>query len=237
MALARPAETGYRGGMWWLIPTALAGQTAFGLQWHPLARADVSWVDDGRTTGLAVGEMDGVVRPSLSAFFGGWISERFGLFGHLGIARLQNTTWVGDVWEQRHWGVFRPGLDARFALLKPRTDSRRMPHPWVLGGLYGDIPSVRETSNGYDDVEQDVADDAAASDRARLAGFGGRLGFGADLQVVPGLTVGAQYTLGVHQGLFLGDDADVVSSWVASEAALLLTFWWGGAEPGTPPAP
>src|SRR5690606_2556186 len=122
------------------------------------------WIGDDRTTGTAVGEFDGVVAPNLSAFGGAWIGERVGLVGSVGLARLTSTRWVGDVYQSRHRGVFRPELDVRF-LLSPRAQGR--PVPWLVAGVYGDVPSAREVSNGFTDEEQDAADEAAYIDRAR----------------------------------------------------------------------
>jgi hypothetical protein len=208
------------------------GAAFFGLEVHPLSRSDLSWEADNRVTGLAVGEFDGVVRPSVGAFFGDWLTRRIALQGSIGLARLQNTTWVGDVWEQTHWGVIRPELDARFALALPRE---HVPQPWILAGLYADIPSVRQSSNGFDEDEQALADEGATADFARLAGLGGRLGFGVDLRILPAFSLGALADVGIHRGLFVGDDPNVVSSWVSGEASLLATFWWDGKR-GAPGA-
>ncbi len=217
--------------MWWIASIAGAGAPYGGLEWRPLDRGDLSWIDDERTTGLAVGEQDGTVSPALSAFFGGWLTDRFALQGSLGVARLTSTTWVGEVWEQRHWGVVRPGVDARLALMRPRD---RWPLPWAILGLYGDIPSARTTSNGFDETEQEEADLLATSDRARLAGLGGRVGLGVDLRLHPAFAIGATYCLAVHRSLFLGDDPRVVTSFVSGQAAILATFVWDRDALGPP---
>jgi hypothetical protein len=212
--------------MWWLAGAALAAVPYAGLEWRPLDRGDLAWVDDERTSGLAVAEEDGVVHPALSAFFGAWVSPRFALQGSLGLARLTSTTWVGEVWEQRHWGVIRPAADARFALTKPTPG---WPLPWVLVGVYGDIPSARSTSNGFDDVEQYEADLLATTDRGRLSGVGARAGIGADLRVHPAFSVGASWCYTVHRSLFAGTDPTIVTTFVSGDAALLATFWWDPA--------
>jgi hypothetical protein len=217
--------------MWWIAGAAWAAVPYAGLEWRPFGRGDLAWVEDGRTTGLGVGEGDGAVHPALSAFFGDWITPRFALQGSVGVARLTSTTWVGEVWEQRHWGVIRPELDARVALLRP---TEGWPLPWVLAGAYADVPSARETSNGYDEVEQEEADLLATADRALLSGVGGRIGLGADLRVHPAFAIGASYTIGLHRSLYLGDDPTIVTTWVAGEASILATFLWDRAarDPG-----
>lgn len=204
------------------VPAALAADPFAGLEFAPFSRADLTWVDEERTSGTGVGEFDGVVAPSLTAFGGAWLG-RFGLSGALGIARLQSTTWTGEVYRQRHWGVLRPSIDARWALTE-RALAR--PVPWLLVGAHGDVPSARDVSNGYTTEEQEAADVAAYEERLRLGGFGGRAGAGVDLRLREGLAIGALYAIEGHWGVIETDDASVVSSWVGSRAALLLQFEW-----------
>jgi hypothetical protein len=205
-----------------LIPARAATPMA-GVAWTPFARSDLVWVDDGRTSGVGVGEFDGMVRPALTGFGGAWISRRLGLVGTLGVARLQSTTWVGDTYRHRHWGVVRPGLDLRIAL-SGREVGR--PAPWVLVGVHGDIPSARDVSNGYTDDEQEQADETAYVDRARLGGLGARVGLGVDYRLREGISVGAMWAAEWHRGVLRTDEANTVSSWVGADAALLLTFEW-----------
>ncbi len=205
-----------------LLPAQAATPLA-GVAWTPLSRADLVWVGDDRTSGVAVGEFDGVVAPNLSAFGGVWLSDSVGLIGSLGLARLTSTTWVGDTWRQRHWGVLRPGIDLRYSL-GPREVRR--PAAWILGGIHGDIPSARDTSNAYSPEEQAIADEDAALERARLGGFGARVGLGVDYRLAEGIAVGAQWSMRWHQSVLRTDQAMNVSSWVAADVALLLTFEW-----------
>lgn len=194
-----------------------------GVEFHPFSRADEVWVDEQRTTGTAVGEFDGVVRPALAGFVGTWIGPRFGLHMGVGVARIQTTTWTDETFRQQHWGVVRPSLDLRVALLERRD---RRPIPFVLLGGYADIPSARDVSDAYSEEEQAAADTTSQLDRLTLWGFGGRLGGGVDYRVLPGLALGAQVALGLHQSVLAGQDASAVSSWVATEAAFLLIFEW-----------
>jgi hypothetical protein len=202
--------------------TVLAATPFAGLEWRPLSRADLAWVAEDRTSGDAVGEFDGVVRPALQAFGGAWLSDRVGLAGSLGVARLTTTSWTGETARQRHWGVIRPELDLRVALTK------RSPHPlpWLLLGFDGDIPSARDVSDGYTADEQAAADRDAQTERLRLGGFGGRLGAGVDARVAPGVSVGACFDLAGHFGVLRSEDASTVSSWLATGAAVLVTFDW-----------
>lgn len=211
--------------MTWLLLSVLAHavEPLAGVAYSPLGRSDLAWLDDGRTTGLGVGEFDGVVRPQLSAFGGVWLSPRVGLVGSLGIARLQATTWVGETWTQRHWGVVRPEVDVRWTIVKRRV---AFPVPWLVVGVYGDIPSARSTSNGWSRAEQRAADEVAAADRARLGGVGARIGVGADYRITPNVAIGATWSALWHHATVAGSEALTVSSWVASDASLLLTFEW-----------
>lgn len=218
--------------LWMCLTTLATAGPIIGIEWMPLTRSDLDWVDDDRTSGLAVGEFDGAVRPNLMPFFGGWVSERVGLVGSIGFARLSNTTWTSDIYRQRHWGVVRPALDLRIGLTNRREG---WPHLWLVGGLYGDIPSARDVSNGYTAEEQELADETALSERARLSGVGGRLGLGADLKLTQALSVGLQYSARYHRGLFRGNDSNAASTWLAGEASVLLTLYFPTAE--TPEEP
>lgn len=217
-----------------LALTASAATPFGGLEWRPLSRADLEWVLEERTSGLGVGEFDGTASPALQGFGGAWFGDRVGLSLSLGIARLQNTTEVDEVVRQRHWGVVRPGLDLRLGLTQ-RVERR--PFPWVLVGAHGDIPSSRDISNGYTDAEQAAADEQAYIERARLGGFGGRLGIGAEYELLPGLGIGAQWGVGLHRGTWRAEDLSEVSSWVSGEASLLLLFRWPPRAEPTAPEP
>ncbi len=202
-----------------------------GLEWRPLSRADLTWVDEGRTSGLAVGELDGAVRPALSGFFGAWVSNRVALLGSIGVARLTSTTFTDggegeDTYRSRHWGVIRPALDVRLAPW--RHD--HMVSAWAVVGVHGDIPSARDVSNAYTEEEQEIADETAAEDRIRLGGFGGRLGIGAEVHVGKGVHVGGQYAVYWQQTVLAGSDADTLSSWVAGEASLFASIEFGAAH-------
>jgi hypothetical protein len=194
-----------------------------GLEWRPLSRGDLTWVDQGDTTGLAVGGLDGFARPQLLAYGGAWVTEHVAVQGALGVARLQTTTWEGDVYEQRHWGVVRPEADIRVSLL-PRSDPR--PIPWLFLGAHVDIPSTRDTSNGFTQEELDAAQETARSDRMRLGAIGGRLGAGADLGLLPTLRLGMQWAVDWQRSLYVDTDPATASSWLSAEGALLLEFQW-----------
>lgn len=209
-----------------LVLSALAapGVTPIlGAELRPLSRADLVWVDEGRTSGTAVGEFDGVARPLFSGYAGFWASRHFGAVFGLGLARMTSTSRADDIYVQRHWGVVRPSVDLRFGWMERLV---HRPTPWFLLGFYGDIPSARDVSNGYTEDEQTAADASAETDRLRLGGFGGRLGVGCDYQVLPGFSIGLQVTAGLHRSTYQGGDERFASIWVATDASLLLGFEW-----------
>ena len=209
-----------------MLALSTPGQAATGfagLEWRPLSRADLVWVDDGRDTGTAVGEFDGTVRPLLSAFGGVWFNRYVGLSAGLGVARLTSTSEAADVFRQRHWGVVRPSLDVRIGWVEPRV---RYPVPWFLIGVHGDIPSARDVSNGFTADEQTAADGAAEVERYRLGGIGGRVGAAVEYRLLPGISIGAQVTLGLHRTFVTGSELTLTSVWLATEAAILLQFEW-----------
>jgi hypothetical protein len=206
-----------------LTAMAMAGTPFGGVEWHPVSRDDLVWVDEGRTSGVAVGEFDGTVNPALSAYGGAWVSERTALSLSLGVARLGNTTYVNDVLRQVHWGVIRPGFDVRWSLHARRPD---WPVAWIILGAHGDIPSARDVSNGFTNEEQEAADDLAKLERARLGGLGGRSGLGVEYDLLPGLSIGAQWALTLHYATWRSEDVSLVGQWMAADAALLLGFRW-----------
>lgn len=206
-----------------LLAAALAAEPYGGVEWRPLSRSDLAWVGDGLTSGAAVGEFDGAVRPSLQAHAGAWLGRRLALGGSIGVARMQQTARSHEVWRQRHRGVVRPSLDLRLALAEAAP---RRATPWLLLGAHADLPSARDVSNGYTDEEQRAADRAAAAERRRLGGFGGRVGIGAEYPVTPGVAIGASYALQWHRTAAFGDDFASAGQWLVGEGSLWLLFRW-----------
>lgn len=217
----------------WIVSAALAATPTVGVAWTPMSRADLSWVADERTSGTGVGEFDGVVDPALAAWGGVWLHDRWALVGGLGIARLTSTTWDGDTWRQRHWGVVRPSVDLRWAALK--RDAAHPIVPFFDVGAHGAIPSARDTSNGYSAEEAEQADADASVDRLRLGGVGGRVGAGVDWRPRPGLALGAQYVVEARWATLRTNDATIVSSYISSQVELLVAFEW--VPKAVPPAP
>ena len=194
-----------------------------GVEWAPFSRADAAWVSEDRTSGSAVGEFDGVVRPQLMPFAGVWLDHRWGLAASLGIGRLQQTTWADDVFVQRHWLVVRPSVDLRVALIKRDRD---LPIPWILVGGHGDIPSAAERSNGFSEQEQETADQNGRIERAKLGGVGARIGVGVDYGVHKYIRIGLQGVGQWHRTVFRSPETQQVSSWIGTQASFIIAFEW-----------
>jgi hypothetical protein len=207
---------------------ALAATPIAGIEWRPLGRADLSWVDEARTSGVSVGEFDGTVRPSLMAYGGTWLGSHVCMTGAVGVARLGNLTTADNITTQRWWMVVRPSVDLRVALTERRL---RSPVPYLLGGLHFDIPSVGDRSEAYTKKEQAAVDDAVLVEVARLAGAGGRLGAGADYRVVEGVAVGLLYAVEAHRAFWQADEVGFTTTWMAGEASITLQFEWPRALP------
>jgi hypothetical protein len=221
--------------MTWLLLAGLANAVTpfLGVEFRPFSRQDLVWVDESRTSGTSVGEFDGTARPNLAAFAGVWLRRRVAIVGGLGVAQLSTITRTEDSYRVARWGVVRPSLDVRWAMM-PIQD--KMPVPWLMLGAYGDIPSARDASDAYTAEEQEAADEAMRTERARLGGVGGRAGVGVDYRLLPGLAIGANFAVGLHRAVYEAQDASTVSSWVTTEAGLLLTFEWPGPEQWGPDA-
>lgn len=227
-----------------MMVDAHAARGFLGLEWRPLSRQDLVWVEEGRTSGTAVGEFDGTVRPLLGAFGGAWFNRYVGLSFGLHVASLQQASRTEEAVRRATSTVLRPSVDVRLGWMEPRE---RFPVPWFLLGVYGDIPAVSDRSDAYSEAEQEAADSTSAEARYRLGGVGGRAGVGVDYRILPGLAVGAQVSVGLHRAGYTGGDARFATLWVATEAAFLVTFEWPGkaaraaraaaAPAGAPAAP
>ena len=218
-----------------LLALVASAATPFaGATFSPLSRADLTWVGDAKTSGVEVGEFDGFVHPTLQAFGGAWFSRRWGLEGSLGLARLTSTTWTGDTWRQRSWGVFRPEVDGLLAL--GRRIPMRPAFSFVLG-LDVDVPSARDTSNEYTTDEQKLADDNAYADRLRLGGVGGVAGGDVDFWFTDGIALGVRWTVDAQFGILKTSESSTISSWVTSDAAFTVTFAWPKTGAAKPPSP
>lgn len=205
-----------------LLTTVLAAEAprrvdgVVGADWVPLSRGDLAWVAEGEGTGTLVGELDGLLRPSLVAFGGVRVGPWAVLAGLSGAVRRQDV-WTGDDHALFTVATVRPSLDAQRSLVEPGP-----PDLWVSVGLHGVVPRVRDTADAYTPAEADAAEADAAELRAALGGGGGRIGLGATVPVAGSLSIGVR----VGQVLHLSGSREeaattlILTSW--TEAALRL---------------
>lgn len=210
------------------VPAADAAPTDdlrpyLGVAWRPLSRQDLVFVDEGRTSGVAVGEFDGSVKPNFDGFVGLWFSRHVSLQVGIGVAQVVQTSVADEVASQKSWAVVRPSLDLRLGWMEP---TMKWPVPWFSVGAFGDVPVVTDTSTGYTAEEQSAADEAATNAAYRLGGVGGRVGVGVDQRVLPGVLLGIHLNLGIVRSAYQGADATFTSLWLATEGAIQLTFEW-----------
>ena len=200
---------------------AHAGPTALvGVDWVPSGRGDLAWVDDGQGSGTLVGEFDGLLRPPVTAWGGpAWAKDAV-LFG-LGATRWSTTTWTADQKTHISMGSIRPSVDYR-RYFRERTPGKAT--AWVGAGVHGNIPLVAMRSEAWTEEERVAMEETAATERARIGGFGGRAGLGAELWLPGGVGLGARWSATLHHQQWNGTDGYTVSSWLGSEAALTLAL-------------
>ncbi|MDP6931631.1 MAG: hypothetical protein QGG40_01885 [Myxococcota bacterium] len=206
--------------MWILFSSLTLAAPVVGVDWTPLGRSDLAWIEEGGLSGTGVAEGDGVLDPNLSAW-GGVAGERDALLFGLGIARSTSTALSSDQFSSAHVGALRPAVDYR-RYLQPRAAADAV--PYLQLGTYGVVPSARYFSDAYTDEEQEAMDDAARQDRARIGAVGLRMGGGAEVAWPSGLMVGARYLLVAHRGADLSETAYTLSTVMYGEAALQLGF-------------
>lgn len=203
------------------LSTGLAApRTLAGLDWVPAGRGDLEWVAQGQGSGTLVGELDGLLRPPLSAWAGPAWDKDAVIFG-LGVARQATSTWTSQQKTHVALGSVRPSVDYR-RYLRPREAGQAT--AWLGAGVHGNIPWVRYTSESWTAEEQAAMDEAAAADRGRIGGLGGRLGLGAEAWLTESLAVGGSWSGRLHRQQYNGTDGYTVSTWVGGEAALTLAL-------------
>ncbi len=195
------------------------GRALVGLDYVPMGRGDLSWTAAEQGSGLLVGELDGVIRPPLTA----WGGPRFGraaVLGSLGLARQASTTWTGDLKTHRAVGAVRPGLDLRRYLGAP---SQEGPAGYVQLGGYGSIPWVRYHSEAWSEEEALAMDEAETADRARIGGVGLRAGAGVEFWWPQGVAIGGRLFTVAHRQQATTTDGYTVDTWLQGEAALTIS--------------
>ena len=193
---------------------------ALGVDWVPSGRGDLAWVASEQLTGTQVAETDGLLRPPLTAW-GGWLGQRHGVLGSFDVARLAHSVRTNANAEVSTQTALRPGVDYRLYLKERSADA---PQAYLQLGAYGVVPFATESSDSASKSEQTVLDQQAQQNRSRIGGVGGRVGVGAEIQLDSGVMLGARYSVVYHRSRALDEETLTVSSWLRSEAALVLGF-------------
>jgi hypothetical protein len=204
-----------------LTSAADAADPVLGVDWVPFGRADLVWVDEGRSSGTGVGEFDGLLRPALT-FYGGLDLGQNVLILGLGVALERTTTWTAESRSTVSAGGIRPSVDIQ-RLWGPQQDRV---HPWFGGGFYGIWPVARDVSTANSQEQADAASDNATSTRFRIAGAGLRAGLGADFDIADGFQLGFRAHLVGHNGWRYTVDEFSWSTLVYGEAAVRVQVWW-----------
>lgn len=208
--------------MWLLLASLQARADALvGVDWVPFDRGDLAWVDDGQLSGTLVGEFDGLLVPAVTAW-GGWADRHNAALAGLAGTRLVTTTTSGSSVTGSAVAALRPSVDYRRYLLAREPGRATC---WLQVGAYGDIPAAKTWAQVSSDAEQEALDAADEETKARIGGWGLRLGGGASVGWDDGLSVGARYLGVFHRSSMLSDDGTrTTSTLMRGEVALELSF-------------
>jgi hypothetical protein len=218
-------------GLWAALAVGWAGvavDPVLGVEVRPLARADLAWVLEGRTTGTAVGGEDGLVRPVVAAYGGVAIDRWVHVLAQAGVAQSTLTTRVDDVITTSTVGVVRLGSSVRAGWVPRRLLAVR---PFVQASFFADIPMARTSSESLSEEEAASVAISDRSTRGRLGALGGSGGVGVLDEVLPGLGVGAVFSVGARSSAWPTTAGGTRSSWVTADAALLIEFRGGRPAP------
>lgn len=232
-ARVRPATGGLRTTGLGLLAVLLSTGTAeakphgfLGVDYLPLGRADLGWVEEGRLSGVLGNEEDGMVQGPLRMWGGlGW--ERHAVVGGLSAVRMKTTTWSSSpddgaelVTETTVGGV-RPAVDYRYYFL-PRGPG--LVSPYIGGGLNAVIPTVKSSSETWTASEESGFLAQQAEDRARIRGAGARIQGGAELLFDNGLMLGVRQGFEVQRGERVDTETARTTALLSTETALSLGF-------------
>lgn len=196
----------------------------FGGAWTPAGIGALAWDDAGKFSGTLAGEFDGLLRPPLTAH-AGWVGAHDALLGNVALVQITSSRFAGSNAVSSAGGL-RLGLDYRRYLFA--REAGAVNFYGDLGG-FGIVPNAAETDSSYTEAEQDDANEGAASNRARIGGFGAQGGLGAEYVVGdakgrPAVALGVRWLVRGYRGQEGDDDGIRVSTVLTSEAALVVEF-------------
>lgn len=207
-----------------LLSGAAHAGVLFGGAWSPAGIGALAWDEAGNFSGTLAGEFDGLLRPPLTAH-AGWAGTRDAVLGNVAVVQIV-TSRFADSSSTKSAGGVRLGVDYRRWLFAREAGAVNF---YGMAGAYGIVPNAAYTDASYTDEEAADAAESAASDRARIGGFGGQAGLGAeyvigDAKGRPAVGVGVRWLVRGYRGQEGDDNGVRVSTVVMSEAALVVEF-------------
>ncbi len=196
-----------------------------GVAWVPPGIGQLSWSEADGFSGTRVGEFDGWLRPPLT-LHGGWVGSHDAVTLNVAYTAFatEDYTAVGGT---RGVSALRLGGDYRRYLWA--RESARANMYGTVGG-FGIFSGAADTNDSYSAEEQKDADESTAATRAKIAGFGGQAGIGAEYLFgdgagKPAVALGARYVARFFRGEELDPEEGYhVSTVWLSEAAIVLEF-------------
>lgn len=195
----------------------------FGVGFNPAGVGALAWSDADQFSGTLAGEFDGVLRPPLTAY-AGWFDKHNAALLDVAVVRFSNATFA-DTSSVESVGAMRLGVDYR-RYLPAAGCGPGFIDMYGNVGLYGILPTARDTSDAYTEEDQASADEASAELRARVGGLGGRLGVGAAYRAggPASVSVGARGSLVLHRAQSTLETGYTISTVLLPEAVLTLEF-------------
>ena len=200
-----------------LIGLALAAP-AIGVDFVPMGRADLVWVDAAQASGTLVGEFDGLVRPNLTPYLvvQSQKKPRNTFVLGTGFARTAETSWTGQERRKVVTTAIRPAVDLQRYVIQDTASA------WVGLGAFGVIPIVRDVSTAYGEAEAQEAREGSREVMARIGGAGARVGAGAELAITPELSIGLRFHTNAWRGQRVTEDSVDISTLMWVDAGLRL---------------
>ena len=180
-----PRPTTLLVGLALLMPRGVHAGATLGLNWSPVPSTE------DLQSGLSVGEFDGLLQPSLTPS-AGWTHDNHTILLHINWAVLSSAS--DETRARTTLGNLRLGVDYRH-LYPDLSPSFRA---FSSLGLYQLIPLLQDSNPAYSDSEQALSESLLSEKRALLSGTGFRLGFGAEVEVLDKIHLGANHHFVLH---------------------------------------
>lgn len=196
-----------------------------GVDWVPPGIGQFSWTDANGFSGTRVGEFDGWLRPPLT-LHGGWVGGHDAILANIAYAAFATEDYTAT---GGNHGVsaLRIGGDYRRYLWKREAAKANL---YATAGGFGILAGATDENDSYSAQETKDAAESTAASAAKVAGFGGQAGIGAEYVFgdgtgKPAVALGARYVAKFFRGEELdAEEGYHVSTIWLSEAAIVLEF-------------